>query len=92
MLVGFCRGVRTIQLKRRFAGLTRQPAGDRLRRGEALEEIRRVPCILWDRASEKEVARVKKGEGRRDDKGTEAGEREYKEEVEEPGESLQRHL
>lgn len=26
LLVGFCRGVRTIQLKRRFAGLTRQPA------------------------------------------------------------------
>lgn len=35
LLVGFCRGVCTIQLKRRFAGLTRQPAGDRLRRGEA---------------------------------------------------------
>jgi len=48
LLAGFCRGIRTIQLKRRFAGLTRQPAGDRLRRGEAGGDSSRPRCVPRD--------------------------------------------
>lgn len=54
LLAGFCGGVRTIQLKRRFVGLTRQPAGDRLRLGGAGGDSPRLRRVPRDKAREKE--------------------------------------
>ena len=67
LLAGFCYSIRTIQLKRRFAGLTRQPAGDRLQRGEAEGDSPRPRRVLRDRAREKKETN-KNGEERQNDK------------------------
>lgn len=87
LLAGFCRGAHIDPVKATFRRIDSLSLGNQLEI-EKPEVARRISRQF---AKKRERERENEGEGTMIGKEVEEGQ-EYKEEVEEPGESLQRHL